>query len=193
MKEKKKGKFIPFASYLRPTEELLWQTPEHLTSSLPTVYFSIPRAAALLLFAITAIALVREYFRSPLGIWTILVFIGLPFTLIFFLNYLLKGRIFKVTLPDTTRYAITSERLLYERGDNLRAESLDNILLINVLSENTLSFGEAFPRWTALRDAEQIKLIIEQAQRERLKALSMSDGDEYLLDQAQSYKNSIAK
>jgi hypothetical protein len=76
-----------------------------------------------------------------------------------------------VTLPDTTRYAITSERLFYERGYDLQAESLDNITLINVLSNNTLSFGAVFPMWSGLEDAEHVKGIIEQAQKHRLEEI----------------------
>ena len=191
MKEKKKGKFIPFASYLRPTEELLWQTPEHLTSVLPTVSFSIFRAVALVLYAIGAIALVTG--RQFEGVSIILMFIVLPFISLFFMHLLLEGRIFKITLPDKTRYAITSERLFYERGSDLQAESLDNISVIDVLPDNTLSFGAAFPQWTGLEDAEHIKFIIERAQKERLKAASMSDEDEYPLEQEQRYKNSVLK
>src|SRR5688500_7748516 len=51
MKEKRKGKFIPFASYLRPSEELLWQSSENVdipASVMPT--WSLSNFVSLALF-----------------------------------------------------------------------------------------------------------------------------------------------
>ena len=55
MKEKRKGKFIPFASYLRPTEELLWQSAEKadiLASLMPRASLSNFISLALFLMVV---------------------------------------------------------------------------------------------------------------------------------------------
>ena len=169
MKEKRKGKFIPFASYLRPTEELLWQTPERVTlrSVMPKLSLS---SISLFLFAIAALIIIDRLAKEDASFGAFMLLVGVPFIGLLLIGIYVNGWIgqfFKIKFPDA-RYAITSERLFYERGSDLRAESLENIPPIDVLPDNTLSFSAVFPQWTGLGDAEQVKLIIEQAQKERL-------------------------
>jgi len=199
MKEKRKGKFIPFASYLRPTEELLWQSAEKadiLASLIPRLSLSNFVSLALFLMVVGGCGFMidskPETGVGVLGAFIAMVGIGL-IVVRYIIRWTASKQMLNIAIPNQARYAITSERLFYERGSDLQAESLDNIPLINVLPNDTLSFGAVFPQWSGLEDAQHVKSIIEQAQKERLKVLSMSDDDEYPLEQEQSYKNSVVK
>jgi hypothetical protein len=181
MKEKRKGKFIPFASYLRPTEELLWQSAESvdiLASLIPKA--SLSNFISLALFLMVAGGCGIMFNSKPddlvgvLGV--IIAMIGMGLVVIrYTMRWASSKQMLNIAIPEQARYAITSERLFYERGSDLRAESLDNISAINVLPDNTLSFGAAFPQWSGLEDAEHIKFIIEQAQKERRKEQSTAN------------------
>jgi hypothetical protein len=174
MKEKKKGKIILFASFLRPTEELLWQSPERVTLRSVMPKFSLS-SIGLLIFVIAAIVIIDRLARESSGFGTFIILIVLPaliwvsFIAIYVNGWI--GQFFKIKFPDA-RYAITSERLFYQRREDIQAEALENIPLIDVLPDNTLSFGAAFPQWSGLEDAEDVKSIIERAQKERSKGQS---------------------
>jgi hypothetical protein len=196
MKEKKKGKRILFASFLRPTEELLWQSSEKVTlrNVMPKLILS---SIGLLISAFATLVVINigKLVSKALGLWGLIVVFG-PGAFIFLLICMYvngwMGQFFKIKFPDG-RYAITSERLFYQRGEDIQVEALENIPPIDVLPDNILSFGPTFPQWTGLGNAKNVKRIIERARKERLKGLSMSDGHEYPLGQAQSYKNSVVK
>jgi hypothetical protein len=176
---KEKSKANPFAAYLKPTEDLLWQSPERLTSVssiLPkTNLFTLAVVGFFILVVVIILSLADDATDSMSSPSAIVGFLALSIGLVrYWLRFkargTARGETLGLTYDNHARYAVTSERLFYERGYDLQAESLDNITLINVLPNNTLSFGAVFPQWTGLGDAEQVKLIIEQAQKERGKA-----------------------
>jgi hypothetical protein len=181
MSEKEKSKANPFAAYLRPTENLLWQSPERVKTTeslLPQFNVYTLGVIGLFIMLIVIIASVaqdaKDMLSSPSAVVSALaIIIGLVgYWVRFSLRGAAKGETLGPTYDDHAHYAITSERLFYERGYDLQAESLDNITLINVLSNNTLSFGAVFPMWSGLEDAAYVKTMIEQAQKDRLKEQS---------------------
>jgi hypothetical protein len=200
MKEKKKSKFIPFASYLRPTEELLWQSTEDvniLASLMPNWSLSNVLTIGLFLMVVGGCGLMASN-RADIVLGVIGTFTGLiGITLIglrYIYRWIWRKQVFNMAIPDQARYAITSERLFYERGTDLQAETLDNIAGINVLPNNTLSFGAVFPQWSGLKDAEYVKGIIEQARAERRQEhlsvdANVSDEDSKKLILSQAMRN----
>ena len=175
---KEKSKANPFAAYLRPTEDLLWQSPEHITtvsSVMPkTNLFTLAVVGFFILLIVIILSVLQDsndLTSNPSAIFgTLALIVSLVRLWLWFkARGTDHGETLGLTYDNHAHYAITSERLFYERGYDLQAESLDNITLINVLPNNTLSFGAVFPQWTGLGDAAQVKLIIEQAQKERMK------------------------
>src|SRR5689334_21681353 len=106
MKEKKKGKFILFASFLRPTEELLWQSTERVTlrELLPKYGLFV---IALFLFVMAVLANIEDREIEASGLGALILLFGpgvLIFVLIFSYAEGWMARFFNIKFPDA-RYA----------------------------------------------------------------------------------------
>jgi hypothetical protein len=172
MQEKEKSKANPFAAFLRPTEDLLWQTKSTVTTMntvMPAVKAALMLAMLITLFIVSFQIMIT---KKPDTTQTT---IGLALFMLFgVLSYFLRvpsirSRLWTVDSSQPGFYAVTSERLFFNQADNIRALPLEKISSINVLARDTLSFGPVFPQWTGLEDAQHVKHIIEQARKEHLK------------------------
>jgi hypothetical protein len=171
MKEKEKGKSHPFAGHLRPTEEVLWIVSQE--GSSPWVALRQSQEALMRWGVVWAFLLIMfaifKVMNAPISqTFYFAISVSLLGTMMF-----LGWRTFK----DQSRgraYAITTERLLYRDPQSVSAIPLEEISILNIISEagqEGLSFGPLFPIWFNIKEAEHVKVLIHDAREKRLKEI----------------------
>jgi hypothetical protein len=176
-KQTPKDKPGPFASYIRPSETILWQSREQITTrDVIPIRFIV--AIIVLITVIIVIAIL--YQRTNPQMSTNELIIGtMAILLLLGLRIAMRGgstqrSIVNSFMPSTrtlSEYAVTNQRLLFQRGNNIRSLSLTNVPSIKIQSTSdthgTLMFGVTFPMWEGVADPDEVRAIIEKAQRNR--------------------------
>lgn len=181
MSEKEKSKANPFAAFLRPTEDILWL--DRPSAHVPKSFFTWTNIIYIVGFTVAILLILAFRIGGMKSVKDVLSMIGLVLLVLGtrrVISFFRDGPDLSSlpdynhdALPNTATYAITSERLLYRYADDIRILPLENLTLVKVLLEDgkygSLSFKPSFPQWSGLEDAEHVKSIIEQAQKEHLK------------------------
>ena len=130
---KEKGKVNPFASFLRPTEELLWHGTEKVTavaSVVPRLEPATMITIAIIVIFVTGIVVIEALKTRNTSIFTVIGSIILVL-FAYWVRHGLRGGMMVPALRNNALYAITSERLFYQRGDDIRAVVLEKVISIS--------------------------------------------------------------
>jgi hypothetical protein len=180
---KEKGKFNPFATVLRPDEEILGvYEPEPITVMLflrillqPEYRRAYAPLVIALLVMLTAPVVCSFLWLSTVHqLFSVAVFVFTPIVL------MIKFRNFINRISDRYpgRYMVTTQRVLTHESENasvvaLRLEEVEDLRLIpSVMGGQSIVLRENSPYWNGLANPEDAFLVIKQAREDRLKVLA---------------------
>lgn len=171
----KKGDEHPFAAYLYEDEEILWMDgkKKSLITAPPNdrKTFTMIWVAALILWFLA----VNQYGGISVAMSTscgCAFLIGMVYVLAAFWPIPSKT----TQVSNQGIYALTNRHLFYWDGSKVIERHLESISHVHLDpgagSQGTLTFGNGFPSWPNIDDAAYVKIMIEQAQKERYKEQS---------------------
>jgi len=176
-KEKREDKLNPFASDLRPKEEVLWfSVPKQ-----PRLGFWYQAILYLVVLAviggIIGFSVISDTSLRPQEQMNIVGLVVGGVGAIMLVILLIQGlyRLFTRNRPAERAYAVTNERLLYRDKKNVASIPLEHLPSVSLFlgdgNKGTFSFGALFPMWPDVDDAIRIKHLIDDAQKKRMQRL----------------------
>lgn len=179
MKEKEKGKGHPFVGILHDNEEILWMTVSSTRQFLSwRVIRGLIIIAMLSLFLTSGILSSigdSARFRDPNRLLEVGCASVLGALLVIAMVVTGVYRVLTYDYNPEYAYGLSNKRVLYRSETYQCTLSLECVPTLSLFGNHTLSFGAVFPMWSGLDDAEHVRNLIEQAQKERRKALSTGD------------------
>lgn len=176
-KEKTKGQTHPFASELRPKEEVLWfSVPKQ-----PGAGFWTQAALYLVVLAviggIMGFSVISDTSLQPQEQINIVALVVGGTAVVMVIIILIRGvyALFTRNRPPERAYAVTNERLLYRNYKNVSSIPLEHLPPVSLFlgdgNKGTFSFGALFPMWPDVEDAIRIKHLIDDAQKKRMQKI----------------------
>lgn len=176
MSEDEKEKLQPFAEYLRPDEEILWQYASRVAKPRQADDFS-PVSVICFVGSLGPMILISALKpTSTLAYAFVLLAPILAITALYYMRHRYRTR------PESfivSACAVTNQRLLNRSDETVIDLSLEEIPTIGISvgkgkgreDFSLLYFGDSFPAWAYMPDARAVKSIIEQAQKKRMQRL----------------------